>query len=177
MSRIGKKPVEVLEGVEVNVNGQDVTAKGAKGELSVRVHDDVSVKMEDGKVVFAPRSASLSAKKLYPTMRTLVNNIVIGVKDGYEKELEIQGVGLRAQMQGNTIVMQLGFSHEVRYDIPQGVTVTVEEQTKIKVAGIDKQLVGQVAAKIRGFKPPEPYKGKGIRYVGEYVMRKEGKKK
>lgn len=177
MSRIGKKPVEVLEGVEVNVNGQDVTAKGAKGELSVRVHDDVSVKMEDGKVVFAPRSASLAAKKLYPTMRTLVNNIVVGVKDGYEKELEIQGVGLRAQMQGNTIVMQLGFSHEVRYDVPQGVTVTVEDQTKIKVVGIDKQLVGQVAAKIRGFKPPEPYKGKGIRYVGEYVMRKEGKKK
>jgi large subunit ribosomal protein L6 len=177
MSRIGKKPVEVLEGVEVNVNGQDVTAKGTKGELSVRVHDDVSVKMEDGQVVFAPRSASLAAKKLYPTMRTLVNNIVVGVKEGYEKELEIQGVGLRAQMQGNIIVMQLGFSHEVRYDIPQGVTVTVEDQTKIKVAGIDKQLVGQVAAKIRGFKPPEPYKGKGIRYVGEYVMRKEGKKK
>jgi len=133
--------------------------------------------MEDGKVVFAPRSASLTAKKLYPTMRTLVHNIVVGVKDGYEKSLEIQGVGLRAQMQGNTIVMQLGFSHEVRYDIPQGVTVTVEDQTKIKVVGIDKQLVGQVAAKIRGFKPPEPYKGKGIRYVGEYVMRKEGKKK
>jgi len=177
MSRIGKKPVEVLDGVEVNVNGQDVTAKGTKGELSVRVHDDVSVKMEDGKVVFAPRSASLTAKKLYPTMRTLVHNIVVGVKDGYEKSLEIQGVGLRAQMQGNTIVMQLGFSHEVRYDIPQGVTVTVEDQTKIKVVGIDKQLVGQVAAKIRGFKPPEPYKGKGIRYVGEYVMRKEGKKK
>lgn len=177
MSRIGKKPVEVLEGVTVDVNGQDVKAKGAKGELSVRVHDDVSVKMEDGVIVFAPRSASLTAKKLYPTMRTLVHNIVVGVKDGYEKKLEIKGVGLRAQMQGNTIVMQLGFSHEVRYDIPQGVTVTVEDQTKINVAGIDKQLVGQVAAKIRGFKKPEPYKGKGIRYVGEYVMRKEGKKK
>ncbi len=177
MSRIGKKPVEVLEGVTVDVNGQDVKAKGAKGELSIRVHDDVSVKMEDGKVVFAPRSASLTAKKLYPTMRTLVHNIVVGVKDGYEKNLEIQGVGLRAQMQGNTIVMQLGFSHEVRYDVPQGVTVAVEDQTKISVKGIDKQLVGEVAAKIRGFKKPEPYKGKGIRYVGEYVMRKEGKKK
>lgn len=177
MSRIGKKPVEVLEGVTVDVNGQDVKAKGAKGELSIRVHDDVSVKMEDGKVVFAPRSASLTAKKLYPTMRTLVHNIVVGVKEGYEKNLEIKGVGLRAQMQGNTIVMQLGFSHEVRYDVPQGVTVAVEDQTKISVKGIDKQLVGQVAAKIRGFKKPEPYKGKGIRYVDEYVMRKEGKKK
>ena len=177
MSRIGKKPVEVLEGVTVEVNGQDVKAKGAKGELSLRVHDDVSVKMEDGVVVFAPRSASLHAKKLYPTMRTLVNNIVIGVKEGFEKQLEIHGVGLRGSMQGNTLVMQLGFSHDVRFDIPQGVTVAVEEQTKITVTGIDKQLVGQVAAKIRGFKKPEPYKGKGIRYVGEYVARKEGKKK
>lgn len=177
MSRIGKKPVEVLEGVTVEVNGQNVKAKGSKGELNVRVHDDVSVKMEEGMVVFAPRTQSLHAKKLYPTMRTLVNNIVIGVKDGFDKKLEIQGVGFRAQMQGNTIVMQLGFSHEVRYDVPQGVTVVVEDQTKITVSGIDKQLVGQVAAKIRGYKPPEPYKGKGIRYEGEYVMRKEGKKK
>ena len=177
MSRIGKKPVEVLEGVTVEVNGQDVKAKGAKGELSLRVHDDVSVKMEEGSVVFAPRTSSLQARKLYPTMRTLVNNIVIGVKDGYDKRLEIHGVGFRAAMQGSTIVMQLGFSHEVRYDIPKEVTVTVEDQTKIMVVGIDKQLVGQVAAKIRGFKPPEPYKGKGIRYVDEYVMRKEGKKK
>ncbi len=177
MSRIGKKPVEVPEGVTVDVNGQDVTAKGKKGELSLRIHDDVSVKLEDGKVVFAPRSASLQAKKLYPTMRTLVNNIVIGVVEGFEKKLEIHGVGLRANMQGSTLVMQLGFSHEVRFDIPQGVQVVVEEQTKITVTGIDKQLVGQVAAKIRGFKKPEPYKGKGIRYVGEYVARKEGKKK
>ena len=177
MSRIGKKPVEVPEGVTLDVNGQDVKAKGSKGELSVRIHDDVSVKMEDGKVVFAPRSQSLQAKKLYPTMRTLVNNIVVGVTEGYSKQLEIHGVGLRGQMQGNTLVMQLGFSHEVRYDIPQGVQVAVEEQTKISVTGIDKQLVGQVAAKIRGFKPPEPYKGKGIRYSDEYVMRKEGKKK
>lgn len=177
MSRIGKKPVEVPEGVTLDVNGQDVKAKGAKGELSVRIHDDVSVKMEDGKVVFAPRTQSLQAKKLYPTMRTLVNNIVVGVTEGFKKDLEIQGVGLRAQMQGNTLVMQLGFSHEVRFDVPEGVKVAVEDQTKISVEGIDKQLVGQVAAKIRGFKPPEPYKGKGIRYVGEYVMRKEGKKK
>ena len=177
MSRIGNKPVEVPEGVTLDVTGQDVKAKGTKGELSVRVHDEVSVKMEDGKVVFAPRTQSLQAKKLFPTMRTLVNNIVIGVTEGYEKKLEIQGVGFRANMQGNTLVMQLGFSHDVRYDIPQGVTVAVEEQTKITVTGIDKQLVGQVAAKIRGFKPPEPYKGKGVRYADEYVLRKEGKKK
>jgi large subunit ribosomal protein L6 len=177
MSRIGKKPVEVPEGVTLDVNGQDVKAKGTKGELTVRIHDDVSVKMEDGKVVFAPRTQSLQAKKLYPTMRTLVNNIVVGVTEGFEKKLEIQGVGFRANMQGNTLVMQLGYSHEVRYDIPQGVQVAVEEQTKITVTGIDKQLVGQVAAKIRGFKTPEPYKGKGVRYAGEYVMRKEGKKK
>lgn len=177
MSRIGNKPVEVPEGVTLDVNGQDVKAKGSKGELSLRIHDDVSVKLEDGKVVFAPRTQSLQAKKLFPTMRTLVNNIVVGVTEGFEKSLEIQGVGFRAQMQGNTIVMQLGFSHEVRYDIPEGVKVEVEDQTKIKVSGIDKQLVGQVAAKIRGFKPPEPYKGKGVRYAGEYVMRKEGKKK
>ena len=177
MSRIGKKPVTVPEGVTVDVNGQDVKVKGAKGELSLRVHDEVSAKLEDGVVVFAPRSASLNAKKLYPTMRTLVNNMVIGVKDGYEKKLEIHGVGLRSNMQGNTWTAQLGFSHEVKYEVPKDVTVTVEDQTKIKVAGIDKQLVGQVAAKIRGFKPPEPYKGKGIRYTDEYVMRKEGKKK
>lgn len=177
MSRIGKKPVTIPEGVTIDINGQDVKAKGSKGELSMRVHDEVSVKMEDGQVVFAPRSSSLSAKKLYPTMRTLVNNMVVGVTEGYEKKLEIQGVGFRAAMQGTKITMQLGFSHEVVYDIPQGVTVAVEDQTKIAVNGIDKQLVGQVAAKIRGFKPPEPYKGKGVRYEGEYVMRKEGKKK
>ncbi len=177
MSRIGKKPVEVPAGVTLDVNGQDVKAKGSKGELSMRVHDDVSVKMEDGKVILAPRTQSLLAKKLYPTMRTLVNNIVVGVTEGFEKKLEIQGVGFRAAMQGNTLVMQLGFSHEVRFDVPQGVQVAVEDQTKITVSGIDKQLVGEVAAKIRGFKPPEPYKGKGVRYAGEYVMRKEGKKK
>jgi len=177
MSRIGKQPVIVPEGVTLDVNGQDVKAKGAKGELSLRIHDDVSVKMEEGKVVLSPRSQSLTAKKIWPTMRTLVNNIVIGVVEGYSKKLQIQGVGYRAAMQGNTIVMQLGFSHEVRYDIPQGIQVAVEDQTKITVTGIDKQLVGEVAAKIRAYKKPEPYKGKGIRYEDEYVMRKEGKKK
>lgn len=177
MSRIGKYPVPVLEGVTVNVNGQTVTAKGPKGELSVVVHEDVSVVMEEGKVKLEPRSNSLRAKKLWPTMRTLVKNIVVGVKDGYTEALEIQGVGYRAAMQGNVVVLQLGFSHEVRYEVPQGITVAVEGNTNIKISGIDKQAVGQVAAKIRGYKKPEPYKGKGIRYVGEYVMIKEGKKK
>jgi len=177
MSRIGKYPVPVLEGVTVNVNGQTVTAKGPKGELSVVVHDDVSVKMEDGKVKLEPRSNSLRAMKLWPTMRTLVKNVVNGVKDGYTEKLEIQGVGYRAAMQGRTVVLQLGYSHEVRYDVPKGIDVKVDGTTDITITGIDKQAVGQVAAKIRGFRKPEPYKGKGIRYVGEYVMIKEGKKK
>lgn len=177
MSRIGKNPVTVPQGVTVDVQGQTVKAKGPKGELSVIIHDDVSVTMEDGKVKLAPRSTSLTAKKLWPTMRTLVSNAVEGVTQGYTKALEIQGVGLRAALQGQTLVMQLGFSHEVRYEIPKGIQVQVENQTQIKISGIDKQLVGHVAAVIRGFKRPEPYKGKGIRYVGEYVARKEGKKK
>jgi large subunit ribosomal protein L6 len=177
MSRIGKNPVVVPEGVSVDVSGQMVKAKGPKGELSVIVHDDVSVKMVDGKVTLEQRVNSLRAKKLWPTMRTLVKNIVHGVKDGYKESLEIQGVGYRCAMQGNTLVMQLGFSHEVRFDIPAGIKIAVTDQTKIQIDGIDKQAVGQTAAKIRSFKKPEPYKGKGIRYTGEYVQMKEGKKK
>lgn len=177
MSRIGKNPVIVPDGVTVTLDGQAVKAKGPKGELQVIVHDDVSVKMEDGKVKLEQRVNSLRAKKLWPTMRTLVKNIVHGVKDGYTEALEIQGVGYRCAMQGNTLVLQLGFSHEVRYDVPAGIKVAVENQTQIKIEGIDKQAVGQAAAKIRSYKRPEPYKGKGIRYVGEYVFMKEGKKK
>ncbi len=177
MSRIGKNPVAVPDGVTPEVSGQDVKVKGPKGELAVRIHDDVQVELVDGQVKLSPRSQSLFARKIWPTMRTLVYNMVVGVTDGYEKELEIHGVGLRANMQGNTLVMQLGYSHEVRYDIPEGIKVEVADQTKIKVSGIDKQQVGYVAAKIRDFKRPEPYKGKGIRYAGEYIFRKEGKKK
>lgn len=177
MSRIGKYPVTVPNGVTVDVSGQTVKVKGSKGELSVVVHDEISVtKGEDG-IRFAPKTDSRVSKTLYPTTRTLVDNMITGVTEGYKKQLEIQGVGLRAQMQGNTLVMQMGFSHEVRYDIPKGIKVSVENQTEITVEGIDKQAVGQVAANIRGFKQPEPYKGKGIRYKGEYVERKEGKKK
>lgn len=186
MSRIGKKPVELPEGVEIQVNGQEVKAKGKLGELSLTVHDEVSVELseianDEGKggkvVVLAPKSETRFANQIWPTMRTLVNNIVVGVSEGYKKNLEIKGVGYRAQLQGKTLVMALGFSHDVRYDIPEGVDVKMDGQTKIEVSGIDKQLVGQVAAKIRGFKKPEPYKGKGIRYVDEYVLIKEGKKK
>ena len=186
MSRIGNKPVELPEGVEFQINGQEVKAKGKLGELSLEIHKEVSVELvdvanDDGKtaktVVLGPNSDSRFAQQIWPTMRTLVNNIVIGVSEGYSKKLEIKGVGYRAQLQGKTLVMALGFSHDVRYDVPEGVDVKMDGQTKIEVSGIDKQLVGQVAAKIRGFKKPEPYKGKGIRYVDEYVLIKEGKKK
>jgi len=177
MSRIGQKPVEVPEGVDLQVNGQEVKAKGSKGELVMTVHSDVSVELKDGVVTLAPLNDTRIAQQVWPTMRTLVNNICVGVSEGYSKDLEIRGVGLRANMQGKKLNMTLGFSHDVNYEIPEGVKVEVEDQTKIKVSGIDKQLVGQVAANIRAFKKPEPYKGKGIRYVGEFVLKKEGKKK
>ena len=176
MSRIGKNPVALPEGVTVDVQGQTVKAKGPKGELSVVVHDDVSVKMVDGQVKLERRVQSLRSKKLWPTMRTLVKNIVHGVKNGYTESLEIQGVGYRCAMQGNTLVLQLGFSHEVRYDVPKGIKLTVTDQTKIAIEGIDKQAVGQTAAEIRSYRPPEPYKGKGVRYGGEKITLKEAKK-
>lgn len=186
MSRIGKYPVVIPAGVEVQVSGQTLKAKGKLGELSLNVHDDVSVVLEDaanddGKAVkivrLAPKSDTPAAKQIWPTMRTLVSNIMIGVSKGYSKKLEIKGVGYRANLQGKTLVLALGFSHEVRYNVPQGIELKMDGQTGIEIVGIDKQLVGQVAANIRGFKPPEPYKGKGIRYADEYVVRKEGKKK
>lgn len=177
MSRIGQRPVEVPEGVELSVDGQNVKAKGSKGELAMIVHSDVSVELKDGVVTLAPRNESRIAQQVWPTMRTLVQNICVGVSEGYSKDLEIRGVGLRANMKGKVLNMTLGFSHDVNYDVPEGVKVEVEDQTKIKVSGIDKQLVGQVAANIRSYKKPEPYKGKGIRYVGEFVLKKEGKKK
>lgn len=186
MSRIGKNPVALPEGVEFSINGQEVKAKGKLGELTLNIHDQVAIAMEDvanddgktSKVVkLEPKNDSPFAKQIWPTMRTLVNNIVIGVSEGYKKELEIKGVGYRANLQGQDLVMALGFSHDVKYRIPDGIKVEVEKQVGITITGIDKQQVGQVAAKIRGFKPPEPYKGKGIRYKDEYILRKEGKKK
>jgi len=186
------KPVTLPEGVEFNVDGQDVKAKGKLGELSLQINNEVSIKIEDvanddGKtekvITLEPKSNSRFAKQIWPTMRTLVSNIILGVSEGYSKKLEIKGVGYRGNLQGKTLVLALGFSHEVRYDIPDGVEVKMQDaagkpsQTDIEVTGIDKQVVGEVAAKIRGFKKPEPYKGKGIRYADEYVVRKEGKKK
>ncbi len=181
MSRLAKNPIDIPAGVTVEVNGQDVKVKGPKGELSMRVHDEVSVALQDNEqgkqVKLERRSNSRAARALWGTMWSLVRNMINGVNEGYTKKLEIQGVGYRANMQGNTLVMQLGFSHDVQYPIPQGVTVTVDKQTSISVSGIDKELVGAVASKIKSFKPPEPYKGKGIRYEGQFVLRKEGKKK
>ncbi len=186
MSRIGKNPVTIPEGVEVQLDGQELKAKGKLGTLELRIHDEVSAVIEeaandDGKttkiVRLAPKSNSRFAQKIWPTMRTLVDNIFTGVSKGYVKELEIHGVGYRANLQGNNLVLTLGFSHDVIYEIPSEVKIEVDKQTKIKVSGIDKQRVGQVAAEIREFKKPEPYKGKGIRYVDEYILRKEGKKK
>ncbi len=186
MSRIGKNPVTIPEGVEIQINGQDVKAKGKLGELKLVLHDEVSAVIEDAanddgkasKIVrLSPKSNSKFAQKIWPTMRTLVDNICIGVSQGYVKNLEIHGVGYRGNLQGTKLVLALGFSHDVIYEIPAGVKVELEKQTKLKISGIDKQRVGQVAAEIRAFKKPEPYKGKGIRYVDEYIIRKEGKKK
>ena len=181
MSRIGKNPVIIPQGVEVQVNGQTLKAKGKLGELSLQVHDDVAVTLEEveGKkaVRLSPRVENQAVKSIWPTMRALTNNIMIGVSKGYTKKLQLQGVGYRANLQGKDLVMSLGFSHEIRQRVPDGIQLKVENQTEIEITGADKHKVGQLAANIRGYKPPEPYKGKGIRYTDEYVRRKEGKKK
>ncbi len=177
MSRIGKKPVPVPAGVTASVDGQTVTAKGTKGELKFVVSDEVSVKMEEGAVSVAPLSQSKDARAKWGMARTMINNIFTGVKDGFEKKLEISGVGYRAAMQGKNLQLSLGFSHEVIYDVPAGITVATPKPTEIVVSGIDKQVVGQVAAEIREYRSPEPYKGKGVKYAGEVIVRKAGKKK
>jgi large subunit ribosomal protein L6 len=177
MSRIGKKPVPVPTGVTANVEGQAVKVKGPKGALSLVVPDDVSVKMEKTGIQLDPKNDSKKARSMWGTSRTLVANLVSGVTKGFEENLEITGVGYRAAVQGKTLNLQLGFSHDVNYPIPEGITIATAKPTEIKITGIDKQKVGQVAAEIRGFRPPEPYKGKGVKYAGEYIFRKEGKKK
>ncbi len=177
MSRIGKKPVMIPEGVTATVEGQTVTAKGPKGELNFVVNREVLVKMEDGAIQVDPRDQTKDARSKWGMSRTMVANILEGVKDGFEKKLEINGVGYRAAMQGNDVQLSLGFSHEVVYKVPEGVTVACTKPTEIVVTGIDKQKVGQVAAEIRSYRPPEPYKGKGVKYADETIFRKEGKKK
>jgi large subunit ribosomal protein L6 len=177
MSRIGKKPIPVSQGVTVLVNGNTVKVKGPKGELQTALGDLVTVKVENNEIVVAPRDDSKLARAAWGMSRTLVNNMVQGVTQGFSRTLEITGVGYRAAAQGSKLQLNLGYSHDVVFEVPQGVTVTTPRPTEILVAGIDKQQVGQVAAEIRGWRPPEPYKGKGVRYRGEYVHRKEGKKK
>ncbi len=177
MSRIGKKSIVVPEGVTATLEGQKVVAKGPKGELSFVVNDDVLVKMENGEFMVNPRNNTKNARSQWGMSRTMISNIFTGVKDGFHKTLEINGVGYRAAMQGNKLQLSLGFSHEVLYEIPDGVEIKVTKPTEIVVSGFDKQVVGQVAAEIRKYRPPEPYKGKGVKYSDEYIFRKEGKKK
>jgi large subunit ribosomal protein L6 len=177
MSRIGKKPVALPKGVTANVSGQTVKVKGPKGELQVTLPAEVAVEAGADGVSVTPRKEMERAAAMWGLSRTLVNNLVVGVTEGFQQKLEIQGVGYRAAVQGKNLNLQLGFSHDVAYPIPAGITITAEKPTMLTVAGIDKQLVGQVAAEIRAYRKPEPYKGKGVRYADEYVRRKEGKKK
>ncbi len=177
MSRIGKKPVALPSGVSASISGQSVEVKGPKGTRTFHATDDVTLTMEDNTVKVTPRGTSKRARQQWGMVRSQVENLVVGVTTGFKKELEIQGVGYRAAMAGNVLKLSLGYSHEVNFEVPDGVTVTAPKQTEIIVEGIDQQLVGQVAANIREWKKPEPYKGKGIRYKGEFVFRKEGKKK
>ncbi len=177
MSRIGKKPVELVKGVSATISGQTIEVQGPKGTRSFTATDDVTITVENDAVKVAPRGTSKRARQQWGMARSMVENLVTGVTTGFKKELEIQGVGYRAAMAGNVLKLSLGYSHEVNFDVPKGVTVAVPKQTEIVVEGIDQQLVGQVAANIREWRQPEPYKGKGIRYKGEYIFRKEGKKK
>jgi large subunit ribosomal protein L6 len=177
MSRIGKRAVPVPSGVTASVEGQTVKMKGPKGTLQYVVPDDIVVKMENGAIKVDPRFETKRARAMWGTSRTLVSNLVTGVTTGFETKLEITGVGYRAAVQGKNLQLALGFSHDVIYPIPDGIAIAAPKPTEIVVTGIDKQRVGQVAAEIRGFRPPEPYKGKGVKYAGEFIFRKEGKKK
>ena len=177
MSRIGKKAVAVPAGVTVTIDGQTVTVKGPKGELAWTVAEEIEVKQEGGELTLSKRVENTRAQAMWGLSRTLVSNMVVGVTAGFEQTLELVGVGYRAALKGQALSMQLGFSHDVDVPPPAGITFAVPKQTEIKISGIDKQVVGEIAARIRRIRPPEPYKGKGVRYAGEQVRRKEGKKK
>jgi large subunit ribosomal protein L6 len=177
MSRVGKHPVVIPSGVTVTVDGQRVRAEGRLGTLDRTLMREVLVTREDGKISVKPRDDSLRARMMWGTARTLVANLVEGVSQGFTRKLEITGVGYRAQVQGNTLILQLGYSHDVHYPAPDGIKIQCPDQTHIVVSGANKELVGQVAAEIRAYRPVEPYKGKGIKYDNEFVLRKEGKKK
>jgi large subunit ribosomal protein L6 len=177
MSRIGKKTIAIPAGVTITLDGQTVSVKGPKGQLAWTVSEEIEIKHEGGELSFAPRNDTQRARGMWGLSRTLVANMVEGVTKGYEEVLELVGVGYRAAMKGPALSMQLGFSHDVDIPAPEGITFAVPKQTEVRIAGIDKQLVGEIAARIRRIRPPEPYKGKGVRYAGEKVRRKEGKKK
>jgi large subunit ribosomal protein L6 len=177
MSRTGKKPIAPVSGVTVSINDRQVNVKGPKGEQSLTLMDIVNAKQTDAGIVIEPANDSQDARAAWGTTRALIANMVAGVNTGFEKKLQILGVGYRAAMQGKDLKLSLGFSHEVVYETPKGITIAVPTQTEVTVSGADKQQVGQVAANIRAYRKPEPYKGKGVRYVGEYIARKEGKKK
>ncbi len=177
MSRIGKAPIEMPKGVTPTIDGQKVSVKGPKGQLELTLVDDVEVSLGDDGIVVKPVRDDQRARAMWGMSRTLIANMVHGVTEGFKKELEVNGVGYRAQVQGKNLQLQLGFSHDVLFPIPEGIEIKCEKPTSILVSGIDKQRVGQVAANIREYRPPEPYKGKGIKYVDEYIFRKEGKKK
>jgi large subunit ribosomal protein L6 len=177
MSRVGKKPVSVPSGVTANVSGKTINVKGPKGALSLVVDDRVAVAMDKGEIKVDPKDESKEARALWGTTRANLNNILTGVTKGFERKLEITGVGYRAAVQGKNLQLALGYSHDVLYPIPEGIAVATPKPTEIVVTGIDKKKVGQVAAEIRAYRPPEPYKGKGVRYADEFIFRKEGKKK
>jgi len=177
MSRIGKKPIEIPAGVSAELNGHALHVKGPKGELSMTFVDDVNVSLKDNVLSVSPANESQRARAMWGLQRSLAANLIEGVTKGFQKDLELRGVGYRAQMRGKDIVMQLGFSHEINYTPREGVNLATPKPTQIIVTGIDKQAVGQTAAELRHYRPPEPYKGKGVRYVGEFVRSKEGKKK
>jgi large subunit ribosomal protein L6 len=177
MSRVGKHPVAIPSGVECRIEGLNIVAKGKLGELTARLTDEVGCKIEDGKIWVSPLSNSKTARMMWGTARRLIDNIVRGVSEGFSRQLEINGVGYRAAVQGHELLLNLGYSHEVRYPIPAHITITCEKPTAITIRGANLQQVGQVAAEIRSYREPEPYKGKGIKYANEFIFRKEGKKK
>ena len=177
MSRIANNPVSIPKGVEITLSGQEVTVKGSKGNLTVTLHDLVGISQEEDRLQLKAVAVSKKSVALAGTFRSLVNNMVVGVSGGFHKELQLQGVGYRAQARGKKLTLSLGFSHPIVCEVPEGIDIETPTQTQVIVKGVDKQLVGQVSADIRAFRPPEPYKGKGVRYVDEYVKRKEAKKK
>jgi large subunit ribosomal protein L6 len=177
MSRVAKAPIPVASGVDVKIDGQQVTVKGSKGSLSCALHSSVEIQQEDGNLVLKPRTENSSGWMHAGTARSIVNNMVVGCSEGFQRKLTLVGVGYRAQAKGKELALNLGFSHPIDYPVPEGISIETPSQTEIVVSGADKQKVGQVAAEIRAYRPPEPYKGKGVRYADEYVLRKEAKKK